>query len=87
MNVPGFTEEALSAVHELLFEESHDKRLGVCGARSKDKIGQKQLTPAQDAAARARVGKSTSETSAVRSEAAKRAAQTRKKCKSSTTVI
>ena len=87
MNVPGFTEEALSAVHELLFEESTDKRIGVCGARSKDKVGQKTLTPAQEAAARARVGKSTSETSAVRSEAAKRAAETRKKCKATNPVI
>jgi hypothetical protein len=43
MNIPGFTEEALSAVHELLFEESNDKRIGVCGARSEDKIGQKTL--------------------------------------------
>lgn len=87
MNIPGFTEEALSAVHELLFGESIDKRLGVCGARSKNKIGRKTLTPAQNAAARARVGKTTSESSGLRSEAAKRAAQTRKKCKSSTSVV
>jgi hypothetical protein len=87
MNVPGFTEEALSAVHELLFEESKDRRLGVCGARSKDKVGQKPLTPAQEAAARARVGQPSPVPDAVRSEAGRKAAETRKRCKSSTSVV
>jgi hypothetical protein len=81
MNVPGFTEEALSTVHELLFSDPYDKRLGVCGARSKDKVGTKTLTPAQEAAAQARIGKTTNESAAVRSEAGRKAAETRKQCK------
>ena len=80
MNVPGFNTNALQFVNELLYEEAPDPRLGKCGARSKDKEGTKQLTPAQQAAAQDRVGKTTSETTAERSEAGKKAAETRKKC-------
>jgi hypothetical protein len=83
MNVPGFTPEAMQFVDKLLYAEAPDPRLGKCGLRSKDKIGTKQLTSAQQAAARDRVGQTTNEPTSVRSEAGKRAAETRKKCQAS----
>ena len=87
MNVPGFTPESLQFVNELLYAEAPDPRLGKCGVRTKDKEGTKQLTPAQQAAARDRVGQTTQETTAARSEAGKRAAETRKKCQSTQSQI
>ena len=84
MNIPGFTTESLQYVSELLYAE--DPLLGECGQRKKkeQQQNQKERTPAQQAADRAR-GQSQrgvdSTPSAVRSEAAKKAAQTRRKCK------
>jgi hypothetical protein len=85
MNVSGFTSEALEEVAFLLYAEGQKNPLaGECGQKAKRKSAQQPRTPAQQEADRARsVAQrgSTRQSSAVRSEAAKKAAETRRRCK------
>jgi hypothetical protein len=84
MNISGFTPEALSEVESLLYAERENKYLGQCGQKKLREQDKTQRTPAQQAADQQRAanqrGKNTIG-SAVRSEAAKKAAETRSKCK------
>ena len=91
MNIPGFTNESLEAIQQMLYAEGQINPLeGECGQKAKRKTQAKPRTPAQQAAdklrSQQRRGKAQG-SSAGRSEAAKKAAATRKKCKggSSTT--
>jgi hypothetical protein len=83
--IGGFTPEALEAVASMLYAEGQVNPLaGECGQKDKRKAEAKPRTPAQEAADRQRSqqqrGKST-QSSSVRSEAARKAAETRKRCK------
>lgn len=84
MDISGFTSEALAAVDSLLYAERENKYLGKCGQKQLREQDKTQRTPAQQAAdqqrAAAQRGKNTIG-SAVRSEAAKKAAETRQRCK------
>jgi hypothetical protein len=85
MNISGFTTEALEAVENLLYAEGQRNPLeGQCGQKKLREQAKKPRTPAQEAADQARAqaqrGRSNV-SSATRSEAAKKAAETRKKCK------
>ena len=84
MNISGFTPAALSEVESLLYAERENKYLGQCGQKKLREQDKTQRTPAQQAADQQRAanqrGKNTIG-SAVRSEAAKKAAETRSKCK------
>lgn len=84
MNIAGFTEEAVAEVEALLYAERENKYLGQCGQKKLREQDKTQRTPAQQAAdqqrAAAQRGKNTIN-SAVRSEAAVKAAETRKRCK------
>lgn len=84
--IDGFTPEALEAVASMLYAEGQVNPLaGECGQKAKREAAAKPRTPAQQAADQARSqqqrGKSKG-SSATRSEAAKKAAETRKRCKS-----
>ena len=82
MNIAGFTNDALDAVSQMLYAENPLE--GQCGQKAKREAAQKPRTPAQEAAdearAQARRGKDTM-SSATRSAAAQKAAETRKRCK------
>lgn len=82
MNIDGFSQEALDAINGMLYAEN--PLAGECGQKAKREAARKPRTPAQEQAdqarAAARRGKNTM-SSATRSEAAKKAAQTRAKCK------
>ena len=85
MNVPGFTTECLELVNELLFAEGQENKfLGQCGQKKLREQARQPRTPAQEQADQARAqamrGR-TRQSSATRSEAATRAAETRKRCK------
>lgn len=86
INTPGFTTESLDAVAELLYAETPNKLLGQCNQREKKKqqAAGMEKTPAQKAAIEARAaslrGKDNVDPSR-RSEAAKRAAETRRRCR------
>jgi hypothetical protein len=84
MEISGFTSEALESVEALLYAERENKYLGQCGQKKLREQDKTQRTPAQEAAdqqrAAAQRGKNTI-SSAVRSEAAKKAAETRSRCK------
>jgi hypothetical protein len=84
MNISGFTPEALEAIDAMLYAERENKYLGQCGQKKLREQDKTQRTPAQQAAdqqrAAAQRGKNTINT-AVRSEAAKKAAETRQRCK------
>lgn len=85
MNIDGFTPEALNAVSAMLYAEGQVNPLaGECGQKEKRKTQATQRTPAQAAADKLRSqqqrGKNT-QSSSVRSEAAKKAAATRARCK------
>lgn len=86
MNIAGFSSEALDAVSAMLYAEGQINPLaGQCGQKAKREALKKPRTPAQEAADRARSqqqrGKALGSSSG-RSEAARKAAETRKKCKS-----
>jgi hypothetical protein len=85
MEIPGFTQEALSEVEHLLYAERPNPYEGKCGQKKLREQNKTQRTPAQQEADRTRAdalrGKSQSSTN--RSEAAKKAAETRRKCKGS----
>ena len=78
----GFTQESWEAISSMLFGEN--KLEGQCGQRKKREATKSQRSPAQrqadKARAQARQGRDTM-SSATRSEAAKKAAATRAKCK------
>jgi hypothetical protein len=85
MNISGFTSEALEAVSSMLYAEGQVSPLaGECNQKAKREAAKQPRTPAQAEADRARSQAQrgrTQQSSATRSEAAKRAAETRKKCK------
>lgn len=86
MNIAGFSSEAIDAVNVMLYAEGQVNPLeGTCGQKAKREAMKQPRTPAQEAADRQRSqdqrGKAVG-SSATRSEAAKKAAETRKKCKS-----
>jgi hypothetical protein len=82
MNISGFTQDSLNAVEELLFYENPNA--GKCGQKKLREQQKTNRTPAQEAAddarAQAQRGKDRM-SSATRSAAAKKAAETRSKCK------
>ena len=84
-NIDGFTPEALEAVATMLYAEGQLNPLaGECGQKAKRKAAQQPRTPAQQEADRARSQAQrgrTTQSSSTRSEAAKKAAETRKRCK------
>jgi hypothetical protein len=84
-NISGFTPEALEAVASLLYAEGQVNKLaGECGQKAKREAAKQPRTPAQAQADQARsqaLRGATQQSSAVRSEAAKKAAETRKKCR------
>lgn len=83
MNVPGFTAEALEAVNSLLYSEGQGNPLeGQCGQKEKREKSAKTRTAAQQQADKARArNRRGKPAGGNRSEAAKKAAETRKKCK------
>jgi hypothetical protein len=79
-----FSEEALEAVQEMFAEGQKNPLQGECGQKAKREAMKQPRTPLQAEADRARsqaARGATRQSSAVRSEAAKRAAETRKKCR------
>jgi hypothetical protein len=83
MNISGFTEEALAAVEELLYAEYKNKYAGQCGQKQLREQNKSQRTPAQQAGDQARAAKLRGRSrmsGSTRSEAAKKAAETRKQC-------
>lgn len=88
MNISGFTTEALQAVENLLYAEGQRNPYeGQCGQKKLREQRQRPRTPAQEQAdqARSQALRGKSAPSANRSEAAKKAAETRRKCKGSST--
>ena len=81
MNVPGFTEEALTEVNDML--DFANPFLGQCGQAKLRAQNKKPRTGAQQSADKARSQKLTGHTATGgnRSAAAKKAAETRKRCK------
>lgn len=86
MDIPGFTTESLQEVTELLYAEGNPYE-GKCGQKKLRKQNQDQRTPAQQEADKRRSQEMTGKAkpSANRQEAAKKAAETRKKCKGQAT--
>ena len=81
MNVPGFTEEALAEVNDML-DFSTNPYLGQCGQRKLREQHKLNRTPEELAGDQARSQKLSGHTpSGNRSEAAKKAAETRKRCR------
>jgi TPR repeat protein len=85
MNISGFTTQSLEAVENLLYAEGQRNPFeGQCGQKKLREQAKQPRTPAQEQAdrnrAQAQRGRSNV-SSAVRSEGAKKAAETRKKCK------
>ncbi len=85
MNISGFTTEALQAVENLLYAEGQRNPYeGQCGQKKLREQAKEPRTPAQQQAdqqrSQAQRGKSRM-SSSTRSEAAKKAAETRKRCK------
>ena len=79
-----FSQEALDAVSEFFAEGQENPLSGECNQKEKRKAQATQRTPAQAAADKLRSqqqrGKST-QSSSVRSESAKKSAETRRRCK------
>ncbi len=79
-----FSQEALAQVEEMFAEGQVNKLAGECNQKAKREAAKQPRTPLQEAADRARSQAQrgrTQQSSAVRSEAAQRAAETRKKCR------
>ena len=57
MNIPGFTEESLATVEELLFGEWKNKYAGQCGQKQLREQNKTQRTAAQQAGDQARAAK------------------------------
>ena len=89
MNISGFTPEALRNIETMLYAEGQKNPLeGECNQKTKRDAAKKPRTPAQQQADNARAQASRgkdSVPSAARSEAAKKAAETRKRCKGGST--
>ena len=85
MNIPGFTLEAVGLVNEMLYAEGQVNPLqGECGQKAKREATKQPRTPAQEQADQARAQNQRGRDnipSATRSEAARKAAETRKRCK------
>ena len=84
MNISGFTKDALEAVEELLYAEAaKNPYLGQCGQKKLREQNKQPRTPAEEQAdqARAQALRGRSASGANRSEAAKKAAETRRQCK------
>jgi hypothetical protein len=79
-----FSDEALEAVQEMFAEGQPNPLAGECKQKEKRKAAQQPRTAAQEQADQARAqamrGR-TRQSSATRSEAATKAAETRKRCK------
>jgi hypothetical protein len=85
MNIPGFTDKSLAAVEELLYAENNKNRLlGQCGQKQLREQMKGDRTPEEQAGDQKRGqalrGRNTI-SSSVRSEAAKKAAETRRRCR------
>ena len=83
MNISGFSEESLAAVEELLFGEWKNKYAGQCGQKQLREQNKTQRTAAQQAGDQARAAKLRGRSrmsGSTRSEAARKAAETRKQC-------
>jgi len=84
MNISGFNQDSLDIVETMLYNEHTNKYLGKCGQKKLREQDKTQRTPAQQSADQQRAanqrGKNTV-SSAVRSEASKKAAETRARCK------
>jgi len=85
MNISGFTVEALDAISEMLYAEGQKNPYeGKCGQKKLREQNKTQRTQAQQAADRERAQANRGQDkipSATRSQAAKKAAETRKRCK------
>lgn len=85
VNIDGFSQHSLNAVNEMLYAEGQKNPLaGTCGQKEKRAQNKTARTPAQQAADKARAQASqgrNSVSSGVRSEAARKAAETRRRCK------
>jgi len=84
MNVPGFTSDAVELVNEMLFAERENPYEGKCGQKKLRQQNKQARTPAQQQADRSRAqanrGKDNIDSS-TRSQAAQKAAETRRRCK------
>lgn len=89
MDISGFTPEALDAVAQMLYAENQVNELeGQCGQKKKRQAQAAPRTPAQQQADQVRAQANQGQDnipSATRSEAAKKAAETRKKCRTGQT--
>jgi hypothetical protein len=89
VNIPGFAAEALNSVQHMLYTEGQVNPLeGECGQKAKRQMMKKTRTAAQRQADQNRSQANQGQDnipSATRSEAAKKAAETRKKCRTATT--
>jgi hypothetical protein len=84
MNISGFTKDALETVETLLYVEQRGNPYeGQCGQKKLREQDKQPRTPAQEQAdqARAQALRGRAASGANRSEAAKKAAETRRQCK------
>lgn len=85
MDLPGFSKDSLDLVQQLLYNEWQTNPLeGQCGQKAKREAMKQPRTPAQEQADRARAAAGRGQnnvSSGARSQAAKKAAQTRAQCK------
>lgn len=85
IRISGFSQSSLELANSLLFAEGQVNPLaGECGQKEKRKAMAKPRTPAQEAADKMRSQQQSGKTigsSSVRSAAAKKAAETRARCK------
>ena len=87
MNIPGFSTESLEAVNSLLFAEGQvNPHAGKCGQKKLREQAAKPRTPAQQEADRARSqARRGQPAGGDRSQAATKAAETRRKCRGGST--
>jgi hypothetical protein len=87
-DIQGFSQISIDLVNEMLYAEGQPNPYeGKCGQKKLQEQQKKPRTPAQEQADKARAQQQTgrnSISSAVRSQAAKKAAETRKRCKGGT---
>jgi len=87
MDISGFSQESLDFVQQMLYNENQTNPLaGQCGQRKKRQAMHQLRTPAEKEADRARAQASKGKNnvgSAARSGAAKKAAETRRRCRGS----
>ena len=82
MDIPGFTTEALKAVEELLFAEHKNPLAGTCGQKKAREQAKGQRTANEQKGDEARSAKLKGRhPTGNRSEAAKKAAETRRRCR------